>query len=399
MSTNNPTPSDRRRGSRKSALKAAVKPKYKPTARAPPPPRNTKESQEILDLFHHAFSPLFTPQLPELLQKVKTHLFNRDFLAAFGAPENLEAYVVRWSPSRALCYREVFLELSPALRRVFELKGEGEEGERVEIVCIGGGAGAEVVAVAAAVKSLMKAEMAAAPVTATEIAEEESKAGENTAGDEEVSGEPEEAAEEGPDEAKALEKDLESLALTPASPPAAATTSTPSRSLHMTAIDIADWTRITTTLTTALTTVPTPPRAAYLPRGVYSVDFHHHDMLAPSATALIPPSARLITLLFTTNELYTQSRGATTAFLLALGERVRSGCLLLVLESAGSYSTVTVNGRVFPMGMLLDHTLLAGEAWEKVLGEEARWFRLPEGLRYPIELENMRYMVRVYRKT
>lgn len=399
MSTNNPTPSDRRRGSRKSALKAAVKPKYKPTARAPPPPRNTKESQEILDIFHHAFSTLFTPQLPELLQKVKTHLFNRDFLAAFGAPENLEAYVVRWSPSRALCYREVFLELSPALRRVFELKGE--EGERVEIVCIGGGAGAEVVAVAAAVKSLMKAEMAAAPATATAIAKgEESKTGENAARDEEVSGEPEEAGE-GPDEAKALEKDLESLTLTPASPPAAAATATPtpSRSLHMTAIDIADWTRITTALTTALTTAPTPTRAAYLPPGVYSVDFHHHDMLAPSATALIPPTAGLITLLFTTNELYTQSRGATTAFLLALGERVRSGCLLLVLESAGSYSTVTVNGRVFPMGMLLDHTLLAGEAWEKVLGEEARWFRLPEGLRYPIELENMRFMVRVYRKT
>ncbi|KAH0611173.1 uncharacterized protein H6S33_011600 [Morchella sextelata] len=390
MSTNNPTPSDRRRGSRKSALKAAVKPKYKPTVRAPPPPRNTKESQEILDLFHHAFNALFTPQLPELLQKVKTHLFNRDFLEAFGAQENLEAYVVRWSPSRALCYREVFLELSPALRKVFELKGE----EKVEIVCIGGGAGAEVVAVAAAVKSLMRAELAAAPAPA--IAKEEgSKAGENT-GDEEVSEEPEEAGE-GPDEAKGLENDLESLTLTSDSPPA--TTPTPSRSLHMTAIDIADWTSITTTLTTALTTAPTPTRAAYIPPTLYSVDFHHHDILTPRDTPLIPPTTRLITLLFTTNELYTQSRAATTNFFLSLKELVQPGCLLLVLESAGSYSTVLVNGKTFPMGMLLDHTLLAGDVWEKVLGEDAKWFRLPEGLRYPIELENMRFMVRVYRKT
>ncbi|KAI5840522.1 hypothetical protein DFP73DRAFT_482528 [Morchella snyderi] len=333
MSTNNPTPSDRRRGSRKSALKAAVKPKYKPTVRAPPPPRNTKESQEILDLFHHAFNTLFTPQLPELLQKVKTHLFNRDFLEAFGPQENLEAYVVRWSPSRALCYREVFLELSPALRKVFELKGE----EKVEIVCIGGGAGAEVVAVAAA------------------------------------QGRGEYGRGQG--------------------------TPTPSRSLHMTAIDIADWTSITTTLTTALTTAPSPARAAYIPPTLYSVDFHHNDILTPRDTALIPPTTRLITLLFTTNELYTQSRAATTSFLLSLKELVQPGCLLLVLESAGSYSTVLVNGKTFPMGMLLDHTLLAGDVWEKVLGEDAKWFRLPEGLRYPIELENMRFMVRVYRKT
>ena len=36
--------------------------------------------------------------------------------------------------------------------------------------------------------------------------------------------------------------------------------------------------------------------------------------------------------------------------------------------------------------------------WEKVVDEESKWFRLPPGLRYPIELENMRYQIHLYRR-
>ena len=35
--------------------------------------------------------------------------------------------------------------------------------------------------------------------------------------------------------------------------------------------------------------------------------------------------------------------------------------------------------------------------WEKVHAQDSRWFRLPKGLRYPIELEDMRYQVHLYK--
>ncbi|PWW78229.1 hypothetical protein C7212DRAFT_18929, partial [Tuber magnatum] len=166
------------------------------------------------------------------------------------------------------------------------------------------------------------------------------------------------------------------------------------RELHLTAIDIADWASIIDTLHTGLTS----SSPAFISPSSYSVTFHRHDILStPSPPpTLLPPNTSLITLLFTTNELYTQSRGDTTRFLLSLSALTRIGCLLLVLESAGSYSTVEINGKPFPTGMLLDHTL--SENWEIVFKDESRWHRLPEGLKYPIDLENMRYFVRVYRR-
>jgi len=285
-------------------------------------------------VFGSAFKELFTPALQPLLQTVKQHLFNRDYAAAFGVKRNLEGYVVRWSPSRALCYTEVFMGMCGEVAEVFDLrKGwEGEDRSRREVVCIGGGAGAEVVAVAAAVGRFLR------------------RNGEEEGGKSE-------------------------------------------RGLHVTAIDIADWTPIIDTLRTGLTS------SSFISPSTYSVTFHHHDILStPSPPpTLLPPNTSLITLLFTTNELYAQSRGDTTRFLLSLSALTHVGCLLLVLESAGSYSTVEINGKMFPMGMLLDHTLLSGE-WEIVFKDESRWHRLPEGLKYPIDLENMRYFVRVYRR-
>ena len=35
--------------------------------------------------------------------------------------------------------------------------------------------------------------------------------------------------------------------------------------------------------------------------------------------------------------------------------------------------------------------------WEKLESADSVWFRLAEGLRYPIQLENMRYQMHLYR--
>lgn len=103
------------------------------------------------------------------------------------------------------------------------------------------------------------------------------------------------------------------------------------------------------------------------------------------------------------------------------------GSILLVIDSPGSYSEAAVGepkkgveAKKYPMSWLMDHALLPKEIskkereemkrnladgeemprpdWEKLVCEEARWFRLREGLQYPISLENMRYQVHVFRK-
>ena len=56
------------------------------------------------------------------------------------------------------------------------------------------------------------------------------------------------------------------------------------------------------------------------------------------------------------------------------------------------------------MKWLVDHVLLGegegkdGAEWEKIVEDDSRWFRLPEGLSYPIALENMRYQIHLYRR-
>ncbi|ETS82129.1 hypothetical protein PFICI_07131 [Pestalotiopsis fici W106-1] len=145
----------------------------------------------------------------------------------------------------------------------------------------------------------------------------------------------------------------------------------------------------------------------------------------------------LVTLLFTLNELYTGGGiGRTTAFLRMLGRTLAPGSLLLVVDSPGSYSEAAVGGdgknkKKYPMSWLVDHTLLrAGEGrtkkkpqdqdggdaesnagdktkaqaqqedgckWEKLDENESIWFRISDELRYPIQLENMRYQMHLYR--
>lgn len=71
--------------------------------------------QRLLDVFARSFPELLNAtasdsnsKLSSVLAQVKRHLYERDFVAAFGSEENLAAYAVRWSPSRALGYVSIF---------------------------------------------------------------------------------------------------------------------------------------------------------------------------------------------------------------------------------------------------------------------------------------------------
>ncbi|KAK4546957.1 hypothetical protein LTR36_001689 [Oleoguttula mirabilis] len=295
-----------------------------------------------------------------VLQEVKGHLYNRDFSAAFGKEEYLRVYASRWSPSRALGYLQIFTDVQ---EYVLPNNGNNAAGEPVagqwDVVCLGSGGGAELVALGAWMNQVRIA-------SATDL------------------------------------------------------------KLSVSLVDVASWTAITDDLQRYIMTPPAlsqyasaaakEANAPLVPESALQVQFCQQDLLeqAESEVAALVGKAKLVTLMFTLNELYSANMPKTQRLLSYITSSLQPDALLLVVDSPGSYSTVTINGaeKKYPMQWLLDYTLLdaprkaAGSGsggqekpkWERVLSEDSRWFRLPLGLLYPIELEDMRYQMHMYRR-
>ncbi|KAF2269186.1 hypothetical protein CC78DRAFT_529422 [Lojkania enalia] len=309
--------------------------------------------QLLLNIFKNSFSERLHANIQPLLQEVKGHLYNRDFLTAFGRDDYLEAYAARWSPSRALGYLQVLVNVQDRLETISKSSNE-ENKAAAKVVCLGGGAGAEIVALGGFLNLLNRSTNAGVP----------------------------------------------------------------SRIVDIVAIDIANWTAVVENLRQNIVTAP--PLSNYASAAAHSansplamtenlvVSFHQHDILSTDFAVIGPliEDAGLITIMFTLNELYSTSLSLTQKFLLNLTRRLKEGALLLVADSPGSYSTVSLNGaeKKYPMQWLLDHTLLRqgskGEEpmWMKIEEDESKWFRLPPSLSYPIDLENMRFQMHLYRR-
>lgn len=384
----------------------------KPDIQGKPPSRNelpAELQQLLLDVVKDAFSPRFNEDLPSLIQAIKQHLYNRDFAGAFGKEAFLEAYAMRWSPSRALAYADLLCNIprvSTVLNSLISRSNSRYPGTEVEerqhlnqeaqaqwieptlgsaavsnlkVVCLGGGAGAELLAFAAFLHH----------------ADESASISEHHA-----AGLP----------------DLRGLAPT----------------LSIIGVDIGDWSSVLDKLYGSITTASSmskyaspaerKAKTAFVDAGTMEMDFQQQDLLNmdPSRLGQLLEGCRLVTLTFTLNELYSTSMSSTTKLLLSMTELLEPGSLLLVIDSPGSYSTVDVGQNAekgststqkkYPMRWLLDHTLLEvamrnggkGSAkiaqWEKLDESESRWFRLPKGLEYPISLEDMRYQYHFYKR-
>ena len=380
--------------------------------------------QALLNVFSRSFHDTFGGELKGLVQTVKGHLFNRDFDKAFSAENLLEAYAVRWSPSRALAYLDLFSSL-PQIRGLFEsslpsetvqeelqaftisqpgqgsqvaaepskdtgptLSLGGNDGS-VQITCLGAGAGAEIVALAGLLH------MASCRKGHTDPTNSEAVPG------------------------------AENVITTP--PHADCTPAGASVNV----IDIADWSKVlqrlemdsrnSAGLCMIASSIEDGLPKLNLDLRKLKISSTKCDLLQMPAEELAPLlcSSQLVTLMFTLNELYTTSMAKTTNLLLTLTYLMSPATLLLVVDSPGSYSTVDIGKssttkrpaqKKYPMQWLLDHTLLDASSvgssknaeqkrqWEKVDMAETKWFRLPKGLRYPLELEDMRYQYHLYRR-
>ncbi|KAL2073443.1 hypothetical protein VTL71DRAFT_10767 [Oculimacula yallundae] len=381
--------------------KSAAKPKAKPIAKtvgSEPPVESVvplKLQQRALNIFKDTFPDILASEtLQSLLQEVKGCLYERDFERAFGKKDYLEAYSVRWSPSRALCYQSVLVDIQEHLMGLFPATQDGNSKSAIGLhaVCFGGGA-AEVVAFGAFLRHLHDS-----------------------------------AGEQLPQETVLK---LDSLTITDqpsnTDPPKDNNGST-NQEIDLVLVDSADWKDVATKLTSGLVAIPTLSKYAnaaaresnfpLLEAGSLKTSFTMENCLEMDRQRFLDlgkGKKTLFTLLFTLNELYTASISKTTKFLLNLTSFAEPGTLLLIVDSPGSYSETTFGPagdtetpKKYPMKWLLEHALLGTDTprgeensialWEKVVSDDSRWFRVHDTLRYPIAIENMRYQIHLYRK-
>jgi len=290
---------------------------------------STSPLQAILDLFKHVLAPEFSSGdavMGARLRRIKALFVQRDYDAIFNTPAHLPVYVCEYVPSRVLCYVDLALtwraDLLPLLQR-----------GRLSVCAVGGGAGSDVVFVAAA-----RALIASGT---------EGKTG-----------------------------DDDSLLL----------------SIHT--VDMGEWGDVVARLVHGIQSEWELPIASTFDQ------FNVLQMGDPGSQAQTAgltkqlTTTELVTLMFTVNELFQLNKGRAISFMQALLQALPRGAHVLIVDSAGDFSELKVGSRTFMVYTLLD----AIKGWEKVQGHDSKWYRFPDKLSYPLELNNMRYFARLYRK-
>ncbi len=313
----------------------------------------TKElQQKCLDIFRDALQPSSFDD--STIQELKSHLYHRDFAAAFGKDEYLRVHASRWAPGRTLAYLEILENITiPCLSA-----REGDVArtkERVyRVVCLGGGAGTELVALAGWFSLMISSSL---PFGYDQIHVDLVDSANWT-------------------------KVVDALFHAVLTPPQLSAYASQSKK---------------------------DANKALLQPDQISMAFHRLDVLDADAARLqeLVGKADLATCMMTLNELYSTSISNTQQLLNNLTAFMPLESLFLDVDSPGSYSTVSVNGseKKYPVQWLLDYTLRGpsnkhGETtkWQLQETSDSKWFRLPDSSQYPIDLENMRYQMHLYQR-
>ncbi|KAH9218513.1 hypothetical protein DL95DRAFT_385164 [Leptodontidium sp. 2 PMI_412] len=200
---------------------------------------------------------------------------------------------------------------------------------------------------------------------------------------------------------------------------------TPVLELHL--VDKASWAPSVSCLEMGLLTPPVLSKyasqsaklnnAPFIPPGDLNTSLLQIDILGASQdelAAIIGSTPALITFFFTLADLHTTSTAKTAALLLKLTLAAPKNSLLLVIDSPEQPPNVVAGAeetgnekRGYRMGKWLDLVLMdrlatvgvAGKpAWNELIRDENRLFRLEEGLKFPISLDHVKFQVHLFKK-
>ena len=354
---------------------------------------SVQHQQFILDTIRTTFPAVDEfHALKSVLREVREALEQQDYDKAFGTEEFLEAYTIRWSPSRALVIANVLgwvcSELSET-QWVRQFLSE-DEPKSSKIVCIGRG-GSDLLACAALLKHshqdkldkiLRPALSASDAVTQQTVSDTTSQ----------------------------LDLDHDNNPM-----------------IDVSLIDRHDWSGVITKLQHTLT--HPRPLSKYatakahasnipaVPPHALNLAVNHLDILESTSTDLrkmVGPNPALVTLSFSLHDFYSTSISKTTAFLLKLTSAAPKGSLLLIVDGPGadvalSSSSNKGQEKRYPIEWLLYQALLPHKSrpddgsdseeegqppWVKLIeGGHDKEYKLPAGLRFPGSLENTRFQV------
>ncbi|KAF9295963.1 hypothetical protein BGZ88_000985 [Linnemannia elongata] len=352
--------------------------------------------QHILNVVKESCQEAFNlPSFNTTLQTIKSHFFDRNYDAVFQNPEHLPVYSARYAPSRALCYYHLFME-HPVLMKTLEGPST--------ILCIGSGAGSELVGISAAMvhanpvikaKKVKKASTKVGKGEAEEMTKDDAKDTKDTKDTNDA------------EENTTATLGMENLAVSTepnqdsASPTAVSeTTQAPTTKTkvkkskvnkHQVTIvmqDYVDWSPILEPMEAVVRSrMLLGPERLQCETEIGNVLDLSEGLLERVA------KADLITFMFVLNELF-QDKKRTMLLVAKIVAAMPSGAHMLVADSAGSFSNLKVGERTYMVYMLLDHL----KSLEIVYQDDATWYRCPPSLTYPLKLENMRHFVRIYKK-
>ncbi|GJJ71593.1 25S rRNA (uracil2843-N3)-methyltransferase [Entomortierella parvispora] len=371
--------------------------------------------QHILNVVKESCQEAFNlPSFNTTLQTIKSHFFDRNYDAVFQTPGHLPVYSARYAPSRALCYYHLFLEHPVLLKKL-----EGPS----TVLCIGSGAGSELVGIAAAMvhvapKTKKKKRLVGDGASDKDKDKKEKKKktpGSVTATVTSNSEGPKEPLDVGkptedssvetiatgietlstadPSSASAAQETPENEELEASKKSKSVTFNTPAlpTSKHLVKLviqDYVDWSRILD----PMERVVHERMQLGADRLACETEIGNVLDLSEGLLARIA-KADLITFMFVLNELF-QDKKRTMLLVAKIVAAMPSGAHMLVVDSAGSFSNLKVGERVYMVYMLLDHL----KDLEIVYQDDATWYRCPPSLTYPLKLENMRHFVRIYKK-
>lgn len=132
-----------------------------------------------------------------------------------------------------------------------------------------------------------------------------------------------------------------------------------------------------------------------VPESQLTYNYCVSDLLDSESVVNLPWStASFVTFAFVSNELFKQDKKLAVKFLMNLVQRLAPGSFLLVVDSAGNFSEIQVNGRSYHIYDLLDPI----KSFSCVDQSNSQWYRVPSKLVYVMKLNNTRYFYRLYRK-